>query len=76
MWNSLIEVLRANHSALSPSDRSSLLDDAFALAGGELLPYETVLELCTYLSEETHYIPWKTVASQLGGWGGEEFMRF
>ena len=65
MWSLLIQQLHLNHSALSPSDRASLLDDAFALAGASLLPYDTLMELCKYLEKETHYIPWATFSNKI-----------
>ncbi|XP_068219694.1 glutamyl aminopeptidase-like [Palaemon carinicauda] len=69
MWQEIIDLLMSNHEALSPPDRSSLLDDAFNLAGADMLPYQTVLSLVAYMKKETHYIPWKTVVSHLGKTG-------
>lgn len=54
---------------LSPTDRSSLLNDAFSLADAGKLPYPTVLSLVAYMKRETHYIPWKTVTVQLSTLG-------
>jgi hypothetical protein len=34
------------------------LDDSLNLARAGLLPYSTALELTTYLTEETDFIPW------------------
>lgn len=31
MWAALIKALKINHTAFSPADRASLLDDAFTL---------------------------------------------
>ncbi|KAF2350322.1 Peptidase M1 membrane alanine aminopeptidase N-terminal, partial [Trinorchestia longiramus] len=62
MWNELIDLLMMDHQKLSPSDRASLLDDAFSLAGANLVPYSLPLRLCGYLLKEQHYIPWKTVS--------------
>ena len=39
-------------------NRAQLLDDAFSLSRAGLLNYTTTLELSTYLTEETHPIPW------------------
>ena len=50
---------------LSAADRSSLLDDAFSLAAAGSLSYTVPLKLASYLSKESHYIPWKTVQSHL-----------
>lgn len=69
MWQDLIDILHTNHEALSATDRSSLLDDAFNLAASNEMPYDTVLSLVAYMKKETHYIPWKTVASHLAKMG-------
>ncbi|KAK3888871.1 hypothetical protein Pcinc_007085, partial [Petrolisthes cinctipes] len=69
MWEDLISVLRENPEALNATDRGNLLDDAFYLAGAGLLPYPTVLSLVGYMTKETHYIPWTTVAKHLDEMG-------
>ena len=50
---------------MSPADRSSLINDAFALAAAGDVPYEVPLRLASYLSREQHYIPWKTAVDEL-----------
>ncbi|XP_037793094.1 glutamyl aminopeptidase-like [Penaeus monodon] len=69
MWQDLIDLLLNDHEVLSPTDRSSLLNDAFSLADAGKLPYPTVLSLVAYMKRETHYIPWKTVTVQLSTLG-------
>lgn len=69
MWSDLISILHENPEALNATDRGNLLDDAFYLAGADLLPYPTVLSLVGYMTKETHYIPWATVASHLDKMG-------
>ncbi|KAG0694651.1 Glutamyl aminopeptidase [Chionoecetes opilio] len=65
LWQELIALLTTNPEALSPTDRASLLDDAFNLASAGHLPYPTVLSLVAYLHKETHYIPWARVGAHL-----------
>ena len=52
---------------LPPTDRSSLLNDAFSLAAAGQLSYVTPLRLAAYLRAEKHYIPWKTAVDELTG---------
>ncbi|KAG7170009.1 glutamyl aminopeptidase-like [Homarus americanus] len=69
IWQDLVNLLQTNPQALSVTDRASLLDDGFNLAGAGLLPYDTALSLVAYMKQETHYIPWTTVASHLAKMG-------
>jgi len=64
-WRQLTGLLKDNHTALSPADRSNLLDDAFSLAEAGLLDYSVAFELAAYLNKELDYIPWKTFSSHL-----------
>jgi len=64
-WDRLTQLLKTNHTAISPAERSNLLDDAFSLAEASLLPYSVPFELAAYLSKELDYIPWKTFSSHL-----------
>ncbi|XP_018027228.1 glutamyl aminopeptidase-like [Hyalella azteca] len=50
--------------SVGPADRSSLVDDALALADAALLPYASALDLCTALNNETHLVPWKTATNR------------
>ncbi|KAF0294106.1 Glutamyl aminopeptidase [Amphibalanus amphitrite] len=50
---------------LPATDRSSLINDAFALAGAGDVSYSVPLRLASYLSAERHYIPWKTAVDEL-----------
>lgn len=60
-WKHLAEVLQKNPKAMSTSDRSNLLDDAFSLAKAGHINYSIPLELIKYMEKETEFVPWKTV---------------
>ncbi|CAH0714298.1 unnamed protein product, partial [Brenthis ino] len=60
MWQELTEQLKNNTAQLTISDRSNLLDDAFALAEAKVIPYEIALNLSTYLIVENDFVPWET----------------
>ncbi|KAE8749188.1 hypothetical protein FOCC_FOCC004095 [Frankliniella occidentalis] len=66
-WRLLSEQLRRDPSRLPVAVRAQLLDDAFALAGAGLLPYEVALNLTTYLpGREHHPRPWAPALAGLG----------
>ncbi|XP_074495247.1 endoplasmic reticulum aminopeptidase 1-like isoform X2 [Sebastes fasciatus] len=52
-WNSIIKLLRDNHTALSSNDRASLIHNVFQLVSTENVRLDTALELSLYLSRET-----------------------
>lgn len=64
-WRRLINVLYENHEALSVSDRTGLLDDAFALAEGGYISYDVPLNMSLYLKREAEYEPWVTASSHI-----------
>ncbi|WP_411016243.1 ERAP1-like C-terminal domain-containing protein, partial [Salmonella sp. s51884] len=61
-------------TAIIPSDRAGLMDDAFNLGRAEQLDYDVVLGMTLYLANETEYVPW-TVASDNLAWLSE-ILRF
>lgn len=65
MWASLISVLKTETETLSIADRAHLINDAFSLAEATLLPYETALDLTSYLAAETQYVPWSVASTNL-----------
>ncbi|XP_073998601.1 endoplasmic reticulum aminopeptidase 1-like isoform X3 [Rhodnius prolixus] len=67
-WEALISTLKRNHTVFSPTDRASLLDDAFTLCRAGLLNITTVLDLSLYLREERSYVPWATALEHLRSW--------
>jgi len=65
-WRRLGEALIEDNTVFKPTDRSSLINDAFALAGAGDVSYSVPLGMTSYLRQERHYIPWRTVAGELG----------
>ncbi|OQV15966.1 Aminopeptidase Ey [Hypsibius exemplaris] len=66
-WDALTTALKANISSFSPEDRANLLDDAFSLSRAGKLSMTTVLNLASYLTRETHYLPWHSALPYLHG---------
>ncbi|XP_037084026.1 glutamyl aminopeptidase-like [Pollicipes pollicipes] len=64
-WRALSEALLKEHNVLKPTDRSSLINDAFALAGAGYITYDVPLDMTAYLSQEQHYVPWRTAVDEL-----------
>lgn len=62
-WDWIAETLSSNHMNFSSADRSSFIDDAFALARAQLLDYEKALNLTRYLTSEKDFLPWERVIS-------------
>lgn len=62
-WDKIINQLLTNHSAIDARSRARLVDDAFALAEGGMLPYEVPLNISQYLIKETEYLPWSMALS-------------
>ena len=65
-WKTLTELLKANSSLLTPSDRANLIADSFYLSRAELLNYTTALSLTLYLENEQHFVPWSIANEVLG----------
>ncbi|XP_023935402.2 glutamyl aminopeptidase isoform X2 [Bicyclus anynana] len=65
MWRNLIQELKNRSEQLTISDRSHLLNDIFALAESEYVPYAVALDLSTYLNVESDFVPWETATSIL-----------
>nr|XP_003703002.2 PREDICTED: glutamyl aminopeptidase-like [Megachile rotundata] len=61
-WYAFSNLLSRDHRILSPMNRADLLHDAFLLAGGIELHYHVVMNLTSYLSNETEYQPWAVAA--------------
>lgn len=56
-WDWIAEALSSNHTRFSAADRSSFIDDAFALARAQLLNYKIALNLTMYLKSEEDFLP-------------------
>ncbi|KAF8795593.1 Glutamyl aminopeptidase like protein [Argiope bruennichi] len=59
-WLRFSDLLRTDHQALTPTDRSNLLFDSFLLAEAGHVPLHLFLSMSQYLMRETHLIPWET----------------
>ncbi|XP_041102581.1 endoplasmic reticulum aminopeptidase 2-like [Polyodon spathula] len=56
-WDSLINLLERNHTALSHKDRTNLIHNAFQLVSSGRLTLDRSLDLSRYLRHETHNVP-------------------
>lgn len=63
VWDMIAGNLSSNHTGFSSEDRTSFIDDAFALARAQLLDYKTALNLTTYLRSEKDFLPWQRAIS-------------
>ncbi|KAK5650644.1 hypothetical protein RI129_001673 [Pyrocoelia pectoralis] len=61
-WN----VLAANMEQMSISDKTHLLEESFSIAESGELSYGIPLELTSYLTKYTDFIPWSVASSKLG----------
>ncbi|CAJ1074218.1 glutamyl aminopeptidase [Xyrichtys novacula] len=65
MWNSISKQLQDNHTEFDPADRTSYIDDVFALARANIIDYGNAFNLTEYLNKERDYIVWDRVASSI-----------
>ncbi|XP_048084131.1 glutamyl aminopeptidase [Alosa alosa] len=65
MWNAISDQLVNNHKEFDPADRSSYIDDVFALARANMLDYGNALNMTKHMSNETEYIVWDRVSSSI-----------
>ncbi|KAJ6640396.1 Glutamyl aminopeptidase, partial [Pseudolycoriella hygida] len=65
MWASLTNVLKNQTNALSIADRAHLINDVFSLAEATLIDYDVALELTSYLTNESEYVPWSVASTNL-----------
>lgn len=61
----LTNQLLADHQRIKTNNRAQLLDDAFVLASVNMVDYQLALNLSVYLKQETEYVPWNAVLSEL-----------
>lgn len=57
-WGNLATYLNTDFKNISSTNRAQLIDDALYLARAGYLSYKVSLQITTYLSKETDYIPW------------------
>ncbi|XP_018553205.1 glutamyl aminopeptidase [Lates calcarifer] len=65
MWNTISQQLQNNHREFDAADRTSYIDDVFALARADIIDYGNAFNLTMYLTNETDYIVWDRVASSI-----------
>ncbi|CAL2045122.1 unnamed protein product [Caenorhabditis brenneri] len=57
-WNDIAKYLENSHKKLTERTRARLISDVFALANSGALPFETALNVTSYLPMETGTVPW------------------
>uniref|UniRef100_A0A671X7W2 Aminopeptidase n=1 Tax=Sparus aurata TaxID=8175 RepID=A0A671X7W2_SPAAU len=65
MWNTISKQLQDNHLEFDAADRTSYIDDVFALARANVIDYGNAFNLTKYLTNETDYIVWERVDSSI-----------
>ncbi|KAB5581869.1 hypothetical protein PHYPO_G00180550 [Pangasianodon hypophthalmus] len=65
IWAAISQQLLTDHLVFDAADRSSYIDDVFALARADIVNYTIAFELLNYLANETEYIVWDRVASSI-----------
>uniref|UniRef100_A0A8B9FGJ0 Aminopeptidase n=1 Tax=Amazona collaria TaxID=241587 RepID=A0A8B9FGJ0_9PSIT len=64
-WKTLIDLLKKNHTALSPKDRANLINNIFNLAGLGKESLENAFDLIDYLNKESSTAPLTQALFQL-----------
>ena len=64
-YNLIANDLHANGDRIPPTTKSQLIDDLFEFANHDLIGYESVLNLLTFLSHERNYVPWASANNGL-----------
>ncbi|XP_019744369.1 glutamyl aminopeptidase [Hippocampus comes] len=65
MWNMISQQLQNNHLEFNAADRTSYIDDVFALSRADIIDYGHAFNLTMYLKNETEYIVWDRVAASI-----------
>uniref|UniRef100_A0A674PFZ0 Aminopeptidase n=1 Tax=Takifugu rubripes TaxID=31033 RepID=A0A674PFZ0_TAKRU len=65
MWDAIGSQLQRNRMEFDAADRTSYVDDVFALARADIIDYGTAFNLTMYLTNETDYIVWSRVSSSI-----------
>ncbi|KAM3595343.1 uncharacterized protein V6R79_022003 [Siganus canaliculatus] len=65
IWEDISQLLQSNYLQFDAADRTSYIDDAFALARANIIDYGTAFNITMYLSRETEYIVWDRVESSI-----------
>ncbi|XP_016349241.1 thyrotropin-releasing hormone-degrading ectoenzyme [Sinocyclocheilus anshuiensis] len=64
-WGLLIQQLMTNPTIISVGNRAGLIDDVFNLARAGYLPQNVTLQMISYLSQETEFLPWHAASRAL-----------
>ncbi|KTG03874.1 hypothetical protein cypCar_00044651 [Cyprinus carpio] len=64
-WRLLIQQLMTNPTIISVGNRVGLIDDVFNLARAGYLPQNVPLQMISYLSQETEFLPWHAASRAL-----------
>ncbi|KAF2365599.1 Peptidase M1 membrane alanine aminopeptidase N-terminal [Trinorchestia longiramus] len=62
-WHLLLVQLLTDHTALPPTHRAQILDDALNLARAGVVPYHVALNMTRYLRQEGVQVPWQAAFS-------------
>lgn len=65
MWHEIINDLVATPTKFDIADRAHLLNDVFSLADASQISYDIALDMTTYLTKETDFVPWYVAATKL-----------
>ncbi|XP_051974425.1 thyrotropin-releasing hormone-degrading ectoenzyme-like [Xyrauchen texanus] len=64
-WLLLIQQLMTNPTIISVGNRAGLIDDVFNLARAGYLPQNVPLQIISYLSQESEFLPWHAASRAL-----------
>ncbi|XP_051544822.1 thyrotropin-releasing hormone-degrading ectoenzyme-like [Myxocyprinus asiaticus] len=64
-WRLLIQQLMTNPTIISVGNRAGLIDDVFNLARAGYLPQNVPLQIISYLSQESEFLPWHAASRAL-----------
>ncbi|CAN9502525.1 unnamed protein product [Ophioblennius macclurei] len=65
MWNRISQQLQTNHLIIDAADRTSFIDDVFALSRANIIDYSNAFNITKYLTNEADYIVWNRLASSI-----------
>lgn len=60
-----VALLATHHSGIPPINRAQLIDDLFNFARVGMLDYDKLFEFMEYLQNETEYLPWYAMFSNM-----------
>ncbi|XP_051547222.1 thyrotropin-releasing hormone-degrading ectoenzyme-like [Myxocyprinus asiaticus] len=64
-WRLLIQQLMTNPTIISVGNRAGLIDDVFNLARAGYLPQNIPMQIISYLSQESEFLPWHAASRAL-----------